>query len=397
MKTAGIIAEYNPFHNGHLSQINCLKSEYGFEGIVIVMSGDFVQRGEPAILPKELRAKMAIQTGADLVFELPTLYATASAEFFAKGGISLLTKLGIADTLAFGMETPDGSALENLAAKLTCLEKSPDYHERLLLHMKQGKSYPLSRMLLLEENGAASEELSLLQSPNNALATEYAKALLALKSPLALLPLKREGSGYEKEELEGFSPSAKAVRKILKEKTQDEANDILKPFVPEFVLKSLWREPFRFAEDFSQALFYRLLCEEEKGFEEYLDISADLSDKIRKSLRKCRKNECFHFQSFVNSLKTRDLTKTRIARGLLHIFLGIRKDPYLEIAKEAEIPYARILAFNPESALLHRLRKSPLPRFTNPYQYARKPQPEASKALLDLDLQAENLYSLSKR
>ena len=211
MKTVGIIAEYNPFHNGHAYQIQKAKEAAGADFAVIVMSPDFVQRGEPALVDKYSRAKMALASGADLVIELPVCYACGSAEYFAEGGISLLRQLGCVDALSFGCETDDPALFCKLADIL--LQEPDEYRQKLRKYQKQGMTFPKARetalLDYLSQNRKVRTSISkdsscaelpvsnvsaLLSSPNNILGLEYAKALKKQNSSISILPIRRQGS-----------------------------------------------------------------------------------------------------------------------------------------------------------------------------------------------------------
>ena len=392
MRIAGIIAEYNPFHNGHAHQIRMLSQFHDVDGIIVCMSGCFTQRGEPALISKRARAVAAVMSGADLVIELPTLYATGSAEFFATGAVKLLNSLGCVDVLAFGMEDPDEITLVNAANRLMLLENSPDYHERIVALTKQGMTYPLARMRLMEQDGASKKELDLLHAPNDLLAVEYVKALHNLRSPIRPLPIARCGQGYHDEHLlDGSDPSAKAIREYARRSNRQEAKKMLASFIPEESLDSVFSEHFVFPDAFSAELHYQLLMHEREGYAGFLDVSEDHSDRIKKLLPGYR-----DWESFAALIKSKDITATRISRMFTHILLGIRKDPFFGIAKRLEIPYAHILAMDTSSPVMHRLKGSPLHRFNNPYTFAKQVTDETEKTLLELDLLAEKLYLLKK-
>ena len=194
MRVNGIISEYNPFHNGHKYLLTESKKATSADYTVIVMSGNFVQRGAPALINKYKRAEMALQNGADLVLELPKYYATASAEYFAMGGISLLDKLGVVTNLSFGSECGDLAVLEKIARIL--VEEPNDYTILLRENLKKGQSYPTARTnALLEYNADFGEYKDVLSSPNNILGIEYLKALLKRKSSIQPYTLLRTGAG----------------------------------------------------------------------------------------------------------------------------------------------------------------------------------------------------------
>ncbi len=392
MDFCGVIAEYNPFHEGHAHQLRVLKQDLGFQGVLVCMSGDFTQRGEPAILPKELRAKAALENGADLVLELPVLYATGSAESFASGAVGLLESMGILKSLAFGMENPDSSLLEELCEKLVALEEESGYHERLLALTGRGFSFPSARMKLLEENGVSPETLALFFSPNNLLALEYAKALRKRRGTLSLCPIPRKGSRHDAAGLEpGLYPSASAIRNVLR---NAEGTDLrlLSSFLPEAMMEALTEARPGGLEDYAKELKYLITRSDARELSGILDISPDLGDKMKKKLNAF--NSC---ESYLEALKSRDLTYTRLSRALVHLLLDIRKKDYLELSRRALTPYARILAMKKDSPLVSALRASSLPRFTNLRKFLHGRKDPDARALLALDRRAEEIYALNRK
>lgn len=348
MKTVGIIAEYNPFHNGHLYQLKKAKEITGADFAVVVMSGDFTQRGTPAVFDKYTRCRLSLLAGADLCIELPVVFATASAELFAKGAVSLLSALGV-DALCFGSECGEIAPLREIASLL--FAEPPAYKEALNKALKEGLSFPSARALAVRKcahacspsdvDAAASD---ILGSPNNILGIEYLKALLALEKNGQHTPvpytIKREGDGYLSHTLseESFC-SAMALRKGIAEENPD-----LLRYVPESIRQEFadtcQTKSALCADDFSGMLFYKLLSEKDAGYDAYLDVSSDLSDKIRKNLASFTT-----FSAFCEgSLKSKDITLTRVYRSLLHILLSIKKEDL-----PAAAPYARILGFREAS------------------------------------------------
>ena len=194
MKVVGIVAEYNPFHNGHMYQMRKVKEETGADYVVVAMSGNFLQRGVPALCDKFIRTEMALQCGADLVIEIPTLWATASAEYYAHAGVSLLAATGIVTHLAFGAETDDLDALLEISS---VLKEEPDVYRAVLSNsIRTGNSFPVARKNALTTTlpHFKKEELDdILDNPNNILALEYLKAIPDSIQPILI---KREGAGY---------------------------------------------------------------------------------------------------------------------------------------------------------------------------------------------------------
>lgn len=343
MNVTGIIAEYNPFHNGHLYQIEQAKQN-GVDYIIVAMSGDFLQRGTPAILDKWSRAKMALSSGADLVLELPAVFSTASARYFAGGGVSLLDKLGVVDTLSFGCETTDSSLLKEC---VFLLSQEPDsFKEKLQSFLKDGFSFPKARSLALS-SFLGKESSVCLSEPNTILALEYCLALSERHCSIQPAPLFRKGNSYHEKELAvNTLPSATAIRKMLEESllqgSFDDAIKQLSSFLPGDVLAVLAKNKDRLLlsqDALSLLLKYKLLsCFD--NLEQYADVTADLADKIRKNI-----NQFQTLSGFADLLKSKDLTHTRITRALTHILLDITQDMYAMAKTKDYVPYARVLGF----------------------------------------------------
>lgn len=393
MKTAGIIAEYNPFHNGHAHLMEQIRAQTGADSLIVVLSGNFTQRGIPAMLDKYQRAKMALLCGADLVLELPCLFACSSAEHFALGGISLLNQLGIVDFLGFGCENDSLESLQGAADFL--LEESISFRAVLQKALRDGISFPAARSMAMTQcMGEKLTEPGLLSSPNNILAIEYLKSLKRLASSIQPVAIKRVGSGYGEKELHTSCSSALAIRLTLLDRKDPY---ILKGQVPEpvfSILKDQYGKTLPLTSaDFSLQLHYKLLLEKEKGYSEYMDISRELSARIQKKLPLYK-----DFESFCMLLKSRDMTYTRICRCMLHILLNIRKDAFLS-AKANPAPYARVLGFRKNSApLLRQLKENsrvPLIMTASDAKsfLASPATTDNARALLETDLTAARVYS----
>lgn len=339
MKVVGLITEYNPFHNGHKYHIEQALHLTGADAALVVMSGNYVQRGAPAILPKHLRAESALACGAAAVLELPSCYATGSAEFFALGAVSLLEKLGCVDFLCFGAESPDLDSMKTIAEIL--LDEPPVYQDLLKSFIKSGMSFPAARQKALAEYTGKHSEL--LDQPNNILGIEYLKALYRLQSSIVPYALERTGSGYHDLHLNSGFSSASAIRKALSDYGIDNV-EYLESVLPESSFPSLsqvWnlRGPVC-SDDYSLLLKYNLLTSTPKQLAEYTDISTDLANRIYK-----HRNQFVSFEQFCDLLKTKQLTYTRISRALLHILLDIRKDDMRQYLSSGYHGYARLLGF----------------------------------------------------
>ena len=379
MKTAGIIAEYNPFHNGHLYQLEKAREITGADYLVIAMSGDYVQRGLPALLPKHVRAEMALRAGADLVLELPVRFSCASAEFFSGAGVDLLDSLGVVDHLCFGNET--GNAGDFLSLAQVLLSEPQKYQEELRRQLSAGLSFPAARSRALslylsaqpdqKDGGLSARAEELLSSPNNILGIEYCKALLRRKSSIRPVPIERKGSGYHDEDIsEGHFASASAVRKAIFDSDAvlpltDQLQTALSDQIPESSLELLTaavqKNAFIADRELDALLPYRLWQEDAASLLRFSDITEDLAQKIIKQRRHCR-----GFLQYAAHLKSKDLTLTRIQRVLLHILLEITNTA-------GDVPYARVLGMKKSASPLLRAisQNSRIPLVTKTAQAAR--------------------------
>ena len=321
MKTVGIICEYNPLHLGHQKQIDRIRSLFGPETAVIcLMSGNFVQRGSPAIIDKSIRAEAAVRCGADLVLELPVEYALSSAEGFAAGGVSILGKF--CDGLCFGAETADTQLILDTASALLSEQFPPLLKEEL----EKGLSFPAARQAALSRIGLDS---TLLESPNNILAVEYCKAILSQNSPMQPLPIHRGGS-YHDELPDEENPSATAIRKLMLQKRD------FKSLVPASVSGLFSAASLHTVEAGERAILSRLRTMTDEEFEALPYGSEGL---WRKFMHACRQQPTL--DEIIAATKSKRYTRTRIDRMVMCAFLGLTKT---DLATSA--PYTRVLALN---------------------------------------------------
>lgn len=394
MKIIGITAEYNPFHAGHEYQISYVRKTLNADFVIIAMSGDFVQRGAPAVFSKILRTEMALRCGADLVLELPVSVSTASAETFAGGAVSLFEGLGVVNGICFGCESGETSLFLELAKILT--EEPEAYQESLRKNLKQGMNFPAARAAALGEytrdcsipaiQGHALQQF--LSTPNNILGLEYCKAILRQASRIQPLPLKRQGSAYHEESLSADRlPSASALRRIIYEvqKKEPSAEISLKKAIPDAV-RPVYQDVFSrhcclFPEDFNALFSYCLLRETPESLCRYAGISRNLADRIYR-----HRFEFRDFSEFGELLKTKESTRSRIDRALIHILLNIREIP-------AAVPYARVLGFRRDSLpLLTEIKKqSQIPLLTKAAD-AGQVLPSEEQAMFEETTFASNLY-----
>ena len=318
MNTIGIICEYNPLHTGHKKQIDLLREEDS--AIVCLMSGNFVQRGHPAIIDKSVRAEAAIRCGADLVLELPAVYALSSAEGFAAGGVKILS--GFCDKLCFGAETADKDILVNTAKALLSDELPP----LLRSHLEQGKSFPAARQAALEEMGL---DATLLESPNNILAVEYCKAILNQKSTMEPMPIHR-GGDYHDAQAQLENPSATSIRGLMME------HRYWKSYVPGECVALFENARLHHISAGERAILARLRTMSDEAFETLPYGSEGL---WRKFMHACR--SCATLDEIIEETKSKRYTRTRIDRMIMCACLGLTAEDL-----NAPVPYVRVLALN---------------------------------------------------
>lgn len=392
MKTVGIVAEYNPFHNGHAYQIAEAKKMTGADYCIIIMSGNFMQRGIPAIMDKSLRIQSALMCGADLVLELPVQYATGSAEYFASGAVAILDRLKITDYLCFGSECGNIQVLSALADAL--ISESEDFKCLLKQQIKSGYSFPQARnYALMSAFPQLTPYLDILRFPNNILALEYLKALKKRGSRIEPCTLARNGAGYHDGSLYESYSSALAIRESLGAK-----NDIgiIKEQVPEPVYKLMEENYLKtfpiIAEDFSSLLLYKLMEEQESGYSRYFDIDNTFSDRLKNLIYSYT-----DYDSFCEKLKTKNMTHTRITRNLMHILLNIYQSDIDTFCAEDYVYYARISGFRKEAApLLSAIKENAsIPLISKLADSDACILSENGRKMLKQDIKSNHIYSMT--
>ncbi len=366
MKTIGIIMECNPFHNGHEHILKAAKEQFGADHIVVVISGDHVQRGAPAIIDKYARAACILRAGAGLVLELPVSLATGSAQYFARGAVSALLHTGTVDTLLFGSESGDLTVLKTL----TSVTPGP---EDLSCHG--------GRHISIEDR----------LSPNDLLAVEYIKALKHFRSEISVQTVPRIGAAYNETALPQSFASASGLRMVLsKNKTvPSEVASHMPPYA--FDILQSYSEDHRLLSmsDYSDMIFYALLREQPNGYTSYFDLFDDLSQKIRAAL-----NDFVDISSFIALLKSKDITYSHISRALLHILLGTAKEQVLVLTDKFDYcPYLRILGLCKETSLLHTVKQNADRPIITKLADARTLLSPEALSVLEHDIFASTLYA----
>ena len=366
MQVCGVICEYNPFHRGHEKQLRQIRAALGADtAIVCLMSGNFVQRGEPAVFDKRVRAQAAVLSGADLVLELPVTKALSSAEGFARGGVEIFEKLGCVDTLAFGCESGDGAAIVSAAQVMGTAR----YQNALREMLDTGVSYPAARQRALAALGAES---GILERPNDILALEYCKALLDGKSGIRPLALLREGD-YHAKAADAENPSATSLRARLA------AGEPIGDFVPQAAAEVYRGAPMYDIAAGERAMLAGLRCMPDAAWEKTAHGSEGLWSKAMKAAR-----EKGSLEAVITAIKSKRYPRTRIQRLLLCAFLGISQEMLAW-----PVPYVRALAFSETGkALVRRMRQEGELPLINAGQ-----RPDDT-AFYDLELRAGRLYPL---
>lgn len=413
-KVLGIIAEYNPFHNGHLHHLETSKKLTGADYTVAIISGNFTQRGSTSIIDKWSKAKMALENGIDLVIELPVLYSISSAENFADGAIKILNSLGIVDYLSFGAETSDISILNKIA---DILHSEPEEYKKLLsLELTNGLSFPKARENALinyiksnannifENNESDFEKYKkALSSPNNILGIEYLKALKKYKSSIKPICISRFATDYNSTELlkvdtfisncnsQNFA-SATAIRELIKNKDFD----TIKTVVP-LESYSILMDCINYGciipdlNVFEKEIIYVL---RKMSIEEIANIP-DVSEGLEFSLKKAA-SSCNSVNDLLDIVKSKRYTITRLQRILLYSLLGISKND-IEISKKVKNPYARILGFNENGKNLISqisLKNPNIPLVTSVKKFVDNNSNDNLNLMLNKDIFATDVYSI---
>jgi len=386
----GIIAEYNPFHNGHLYQIEEAKRQTGAEYVVAIITGNFAQRGNTALVNKWVKAQMALENKVDIVLELPTIYSISSAENFAEGAIKILDSLKIVDTLCFGTETGDFAALNNIA---NILYNEPKEYVAILNHeLGKGISYPKARenalMMYLND---IKRYANIMSGSNNILAIEYLKALKRLKSDMKPLSIERKKVYYNDERIVDEFASATAIRKLIATEQYDDLRKVM-PRNSYMLLKEEIRKGNYVLDlvKYEKEILYTLRKMSIKEIAELPDVTEGLENAIKNAA-----NSCNNLIDLVNIIKTKRYTQTRIQRILLYALLGITKKDMQNSKKVT--PYARVLGFNNrgKEMLSDICNINPkIQMVTSVKKYTEKNTNKILKEMLEKDIFATNIYTL---
>ncbi len=390
-KVVGIIAEYNPFHNGHVYHIQNSKEKTGAEYVVAVITGNFTQRGNTSIIDKWEKAKMAISGGADLVIELPVIYSISSAENFANGAVKVLDTLGIVNSVSFGMEANDLSTLNNIANVL--YNEPPEYISILQHELQKGISYPKARdnaiMMYLND---IKRYANVLKGSNNILAIEYLKALKNQKSNLIPIGVKREKVYYNSTKIIDEFASSTGIRSLLLQNQIDEIRKVVPPDTFGILLNNLKEGTYVLdLTAYNYEIIYKLRTMSLKDIENLPDVNEGLEHAIKDAVNKTN-----NVIDLINSIKSKRYTQTRIQRILLYALLDITKKdietskttaPYIRVLGSSEKGKKLLSQISPKAKVITSLKK---------FEEKNKNLGKLSR-LIEIDKRATDVYTIGYR
>lgn len=389
MRVAGIIAEYNPFHNGHAYHMQQAREATGADFVVVVLSGPFTQRGEPSVLDKWARTRMALASGADLVLELPFAFATQSAEWFARAGVSILDATRTVTDVCFGMEADSLDPLKSIAC--AAAKESASFKKSLKQSLKKGLSFPAARADALSESLADGDLKKIVRQPNNILAVEYLKSLLLLESGMNPVGVLREGAGYHAESAAGEYASASYLRQRIREENWD----AVIPYMPDPAYRIL-RESADAgmgpvspsAYDTAVLAILRRLKPEKIA--KWPDVSEGLENRLHRLAQ-----EAVSVDALCEAAATRRYTLARIRRILAYGLTGLTQKTLDGYKKAGGPGYLRVLGFHRDAvSLIKAIRENAsLPLVMSPAKALKELKKTARSQLL-LDIRAQSLYEL---
>lgn len=399
MKVLGLIVEYNPFHNGHSYHMEQSRVLCGADCVVCVMSGNFIQRGEPAIVNKWARTKMALLSGADLVIELPVVYAMASAEFFAFGAVKILDSLGLVDYICFGSESGKLDDLD-LIADVLCKEPEK-YRQFLKEQLGKGMSYPAARenaLSLYFSNlpNYSIDPKTLMGTSNNILGIEYLKAIKKLNSKITPLTIKRVKNSYNSTEITGSISSATSIRKRIMEELSNFESKALRETLPDASL-SILDEEFRngrgpvFSANFECIILSLLRKTSAQQIKTLPYIAEGLENRIKASA-----DNCGSLDELIERTSTRRYTRTRIQRALFSLVTGLTSSELEQFNNAGGPQYIRVLGFNQRGRQLlsEAAKSSRLPFIVKAADFKHS-KDALIKRMLEIEALSTDLYVLA--
>lgn len=384
MKVLGIIAEYNPMHTGHIYHINEAKKITNSDYVIAIMSGSFTEQGNIAILDKFTRAKEAVNSGVDLVIELPTIYAVSDGGSFANKAIQLLNDLNVVDSICFGAETDNISKLNNIAN--TIIVNDDKIWNDIKENLKKGISFANARNESLKKY-LKDDEINLVNTPNNILGIEYLKSIITLKSNITPYCIKRESSNFNDDTITQKYTSSTSIRKYL-----EEGKDIqnISEYISKNTLNSILNSKVLFNKDIFELLKYKIITMSNEELRNIYGITEGLENKIQNEIL-----DSYTYEDFIFKLKSKRYELSKIKRMLIHILLDTTKEDFDNL-KNCKSNYAHILAFNHDKKdlLSYISKNSKIPILTSINDNTLAKLTQNQRKLIDYDLNASNIYSI---
>ena len=398
MKIVGLVVEYNPFHNGHLYHLNKSLEKTKATHSVAVMSGNFLQRGEPALFDKYTRAMAAVKNGVDLVIELPTLFACQSAETFAYGSITTLNSLNCIDSICFGSEEGNIDTLYTISKIL--VDECDEFKDYLRKYLDDGMLFPSARSLALFDyinkhnlvDISKDKLFDILNSSNNILGLEYIKSILKLKSKIKPHTISRIVASYNSEDITNNICSATAIRKSLKENNNlSIINDVVPRETYEVLNDKISSNFYPMFDDNYYDILSSVIMRDYNNLDKYFEVNEGIENKIYQNIFKSNNLYDLHL-----SIKSKRYTLTKIKRTLNNILLGITKEDMYKVKNINTMPYIRVLAFNDKGReILKVIKKSSDIKIINKFSnISFSMDDDIFKTLIDYDIKATNIYNL---
>lgn len=381
-KRIGIIAEYNPFHNGHLYQIKKAKELTGADTVIAVMSGNFTQRGETSLVNKFEKTKIALQNEVDMVIELPTIYSISSAENFALGGIKILNEIGNIDYLVFGIEEDNLQELQAIADVL--VNENDEFKSKIKTELDKGNSYPKAREITLKKVLLSENMKDIMQKPNNILAIEYLKALKITNSRIKPFAIKRKNSMHHDNNINENYASGTYIRKLFIENNFDEISKVVPKYTYERLSELKSHGTYVTSiNDFSDIVIYKIRMMTKEEISKIADINEGLENSIKLASTTCKT-----IDEIIDKVSTKRYTKTRISRILTYILLDITKSD-MEQSKKND-PYIRVLGINKKcEEILSTINNNKLITSLKKFE-----ENNGENELLNIDKKATEIYTI---
>ena len=381
-KRIGIIAEYNPFHNGHLYQIQKAKELTGADTVIAVMSGNFTQRGDTSLINKFEKTKIALQNEVDMVIELPTIYSISSAENFALGGIKILNEIGNIDYLVFGIEEDNLQELQAIADVL--VNENDEFKRTIKEELDKGNSYPKAREIALKKVLSSEKVEDIMKKPNNILAIEYLKALKITNSRIKPFAIKRKNSMHYDKNINKNYASGTYIRKLFIENNFDEISKVVPKYTYEKLLELKSQETYVTSiNDFSDIVIYKIRMMTKEEISQIADVNEGLENSIKLASTTCKT-----IDEIIDKVSTKRYPKTRISRILTYILLDITKSD-MEQSKKND-PYIRVLGINKQcEEILSTINDSKLITSLKKFE-----ENNGENELLNIDKKATEIYTI---